>query len=430
MSQPMTNTETSVAELVKRARDHVQAQIMVRRQFGDKAIEKPEIAEGMLLDAVGRLEALTAQQGEPVAWRWRYKDREDEWHCWTSPHPDWNGDLIIDPLYLRPAPDAGMREALKLARPLVEAMREQGGVSGETENEVRRALAAIDAALASAPQPAASEATGKAEPVELETTLEERRQFVVNMAIVEYATEERRNELLRTAAKMERDIVALLARHPPSDEAQRLREQAIEECARWHDERARDTPDAFEMELHQVSAKALRALASSPAEGKGDGAAEAKFMRTPMLVVGEDGVFSGYACIFGKTDLGRDVVERGAFRDALKRRSASGVRMLFQHDPHDVIGGWTEIREDSTGLYVKGRLTDETQRGREIITLMRAGALDGLSIGYRTLRAKTDTKSGVRRLLEVDLWEVSVVTFPMQPEARVFAPAPSTEVKP
>ncbi len=93
--------------------------------------------------------------------------------------------------------------------------------------------------------------------------------------------------------------------------------------------------------------------------------------------------------------------------------------MLFQHDPNEPIGVWLDIREDGEGLFVKGRLTTEVERAREVLSLMRAGALDGLSIGYRTVRGRTDAKTGVRRLIEVDLWEISVVTFPMLPEARI-----------
>ena len=95
--------------------------------------------------------------------------------------------------------------------------------------------------------------------------------------------------------------------------------------------------------------------------------------------------------------------------------------MLYQHDPNQPIGVWEEIREDGRGLYVKGRLTTGVARAREVLSLMRAGALDGLSIGYRTVRGRTDRKTGIRQLIEVDLWEISVVTFPMLPEARVEA---------
>ncbi len=86
--------------------------------------------------------------------------------------------------------------------------------------------------------------------------------------------------------------------------------------------------------------------------------------------------------------------------------------MLFQHGP---------ATPDARGLFVRGRLTSEVARAREVLALMRAGAIDGLSIGFRTVKGRTDAKTGVRKLLEVDLWEISVVTFPMLPTARVSA---------
>lgn len=135
--------------------------------------------------------------------------------------------------------------------------------------------------------------------------------------------------------------------------------------------------------------------------------------------VDERGEFSGYASLFGETDLAQDVVERGAFSRSLARRGANGVRMLFQHDPNQPIGVWTEIAEDTRGLFVKGKLTQGVGRAVEVLSLMRAGALDGLSIGFRTVRANADKAKGVRRILEADLWEISVVTFPMLPSARV-----------
>src|SRR5260221_14772954 len=146
---------------------------------------------------------------------------------------------------------------------------------------------------------------------------------------------------------------------------------------------------------------------------------ETKFARASLSTIEADGTFSGYASLFGKADLGRDMVLPGAFRASLAKRGAAGVKMLFQHDPNQPIGVWTEIREDEQGLFVKGKLTTEVSRAREVLSLMRAGALDGLSIGYRTVRGKTDAKTGIRSLMEVDLWEISVVTFPMLPEARV-----------
>ncbi len=131
-----------------------------------------------------------------------------------------------------------------------------------------------------------------------------------------------------------------------------------------------------------------------------------------------DGTFSGYASLFGEADLGKDVMERGAFSASLKIRGAGGVRMLFQHDPAEPIGVWTELREDARGLFARGRLNLEVGRAREVLALLRGGGLDGLSIGFRTLRSRRG-QGGLRHVTEADLWEISVVTFPMQPLARV-----------
>lgn len=146
---------------------------------------------------------------------------------------------------------------------------------------------------------------------------------------------------------------------------------------------------------------------------------ERGFVALDLKAVTADGTFSGYASIFGQADLGGDLVEPGAFAGSLAARGASGVKMLFQHDPAEPIGVWEALAEDDTGLYARGRLMPEVARAREVLSLMRAGALDGLSIGFRTVKGRTDAVTGIRRLFEIDLWEISVVTFPMLPEARV-----------
>lgn len=132
------------------------------------------------------------------------------------------------------------------------------------------------------------------------------------------------------------------------------------------------------------------------------------------------GLISGYASLFGRPDLQRDIVERGAFAASLSRRGAAGIRMLFQHDPGQPVGVWTDIFEDAHGLFVRGRLAGGVARARELAELIGQGALDGLSIGFRTARARRDPAAGARRILEADLWEISIVTFPMMPGARVF----------
>jgi len=130
----------------------------------------------------------------------------------------------------------------------------------------------------------------------------------------------------------------------------------------------------------------------------------------------------GYASLYGLPDRGGDVVHPGAYADSLAtmKREGRKVKMLWQHDPAQPVGVWDDVREDRRGLYVKGRLVRDVARGREAAALVEAGAIDGLSIGYRTKRAERDG-AGRRVLHELELWEVSLVTFPMLAEARVGA---------
>jgi uncharacterized protein len=133
------------------------------------------------------------------------------------------------------------------------------------------------------------------------------------------------------------------------------------------------------------------------------------------------GVFEGFASLFGRRDGQGDVVMHGAFAESLRVKSVDGIRMLFQHDPAEVIGTWIDIEERPRGLWVRGRLNLKVQRGRELLALLEGGALDGLSIGFKTLRARKDRATGLRQLQKVDLWEISLVTFPMLDGARVSA---------
>jgi HK97 family phage prohead protease len=155
--------------------------------------------------------------------------------------------------------------------------------------------------------------------------------------------------------------------------------------------------------------------------GAGAGAPrETKLLAAPLAGVGADGIFEGYASLFEVADLGKDVVAAGAFSASLARRGVGDVRMLWQHDPAEPIGRWLAIAEDARGLRVRGELNLAVARAREIHALMRNGAIDGLSIGFRVERARTD-RAGLRRLERLDLWEISVVTFPMMPGARIGA---------
>jgi uncharacterized protein len=157
--------------------------------------------------------------------------------------------------------------------------------------------------------------------------------------------------------------------------------------------------------------------------GGGASPLETKFCGLDGGLALKDGAeIAGYASLFGAPDQGGDVVQKGAYGASLARlaKAGSGVKMLWQHDPTRPIGVWDEVREDGKGLYVKGRLILEVQAAREAHVLLQAGAIDGLSIGYRTVRSEK-AASGQRLLHEIELWEVSLVTFPMLPEARVQA---------
>jgi HK97 family phage prohead protease len=133
------------------------------------------------------------------------------------------------------------------------------------------------------------------------------------------------------------------------------------------------------------------------------------------------GVIEGYASLFGVADSGGDIVQPGAFARSLAQRGAAGVKMLWQHNAAEPIGVWSSIVEDAKGLKVTGRLDLSVARAREGLSLIRSGAVDGLSIGFRTRRASTSKATGLRRLFDIDLWEISVVTFPMQTGARIDA---------
>jgi len=148
-----------------------------------------------------------------------------------------------------------------------------------------------------------------------------------------------------------------------------------------------------------------------------------------LTETGEIGRVKGYASRFGEPDQAGDVVMPGAFQRSLERMEKAGrsIKLLWQHDPAQPIGVWHKVIENRIGLWVTGEVLSELQRGREACVLMEAGAVDGLSIGYRVVRAEANMETGGRNLFEIDLWEVSLVTFPMLPTARAQAadPAPA-----
>lgn len=141
-----------------------------------------------------------------------------------------------------------------------------------------------------------------------------------------------------------------------------------------------------------------------------------------IKLVGDDvGTIDGYGSVFGLLDRGGDIVERGAFKGTLTdwRRKKQLPPMLWQHDPYNPIGVWTDITEDEKGLKVKGSLVMDVPQAATARALIQAGAVKGLSIGYRSVKDEVDRQTGARHLKQVDLWEISLVTFPMLPEAQI-----------
>lgn len=129
--------------------------------------------------------------------------------------------------------------------------------------------------------------------------------------------------------------------------------------------------------------------------------------------------FEGRGSVFKNVDLGGDIVAPGAFKETLTKHRQSGSlpQMFWMHDPSRVPGKWIDMRETDDGLHVKGVLAD-TELGNEIHTLLKMDAVRGLSIGYQTVKASFD-KDGNRVIKQADLWEVSVVSLPMNPLAQV-----------
>lgn len=130
----------------------------------------------------------------------------------------------------------------------------------------------------------------------------------------------------------------------------------------------------------------------------------------------------GYAARYNEPDLNGDIIMPGAFKKTLNRQ-ASTIRMLYQHAAEQPIGRWINFRDTKDGLIVTGEILLASPRAHEVYALVAGGALDGLSIGYQTVRARKapgdSARTRGRRIVEADLWEVSIVTFPMAPKARI-----------
>ncbi|HDR9046270.1 TPA: HK97 family phage prohead protease [Burkholderia vietnamiensis] len=137
----------------------------------------------------------------------------------------------------------------------------------------------------------------------------------------------------------------------------------------------------------------------------------------------DSGVFSGLGSVFGNIDFGNDIVAPGAFTAGLETMRAKGrmPAMLWQHRQGEPIGAYKSMTETKDGLVVEGQLALKTQRGAEAYELMKMGAVSGLSIGGWTTADSYDSKNDIRTITQFELWEVSVVTFPMNDEARIAA---------
>lgn len=151
-----------------------------------------------------------------------------------------------------------------------------------------------------------------------------------------------------------------------------------------------------------------------------------------VKAIGVDGTFSGYGAVFGNVDSYGDVIAPGAFAKSLAASAVKGrmPALLWQHDSDHPIGVWDVLQEDAKGLYVEGRLlVNDVPKAKEAHALLKAGALSGMSIGFMPVVSEWDDKQELRTLKEVDLWEVSLVTFPANDDARVSDVKSIDEIK-
>ena len=151
---------------------------------------------------------------------------------------------------------------------------------------------------------------------------------------------------------------------------------------------------------------------------------ELRYIERPFEIkaVEEDGIFEGRASVFGNVDSYKEIVAPGAFTDTLAAWKAQNrlPPVLWQHRSGEPIGPHLEMEERADGLYCKGQLlVNDVQRAKEARALMKAKAVNGLSIGFVTREDAYDRVTGIRTLKKVDLWEVSVVTFPANPAAQI-----------
>lgn len=162
-------------------------------------------------------------------------------------------------------------------------------------------------------------------------------------------------------------------------------------------------------------------MPGAPERKNSRGGRETRSYALQIKAVNEDGTIEGYGSVFGVPDSYDDVVAAGAFAASLAEHKANGTMpaMLWQHEADEPIGVWTEMVEDAKGLRVKGRLALEVNKGKEAHALLKMGAINGLSIGFVSKEWAYDRDTEIRTLNAVDLWEVSLVTFPANGKSRI-----------
>jgi HK97 family phage prohead protease len=148
------------------------------------------------------------------------------------------------------------------------------------------------------------------------------------------------------------------------------------------------------------------------------GELQRKSISLEVKSVGDDGTFTGYGSVFGNVDSYGDIIQPGAFQKTLGERGDK-VALLWQHDSTQPIGVYTSLSEDDHGLFVTGKFALDVQKGAEAYSLLKMGALNGLSIGFSTVRESYDNQTGIRYLQELKLYEISLVTFPANEAATV-----------
>ena len=136
-----------------------------------------------------------------------------------------------------------------------------------------------------------------------------------------------------------------------------------------------------------------------------------------LNTVADNGYFTGYASVFDHVDRQHDIILAGAFAQAIEQ--PQDVKLLWQHDATQPIGRIIHMEEDDHGLYVEAKLLLDVQKAREAYALLTGGAIGGLSIGYNVVESVFDPETGIRLIMAVELYEISLVTFPANEKARV-----------